>query len=154
MRINYCEEDFPGQFGLWQANCTRSLKSKRGQASLLELEAALLALPTKRLIAGELDDGDDCCAVGALARFKGITPNADAEYEMEEVGVECGLPKLVAWKVVEFNDVHMDRKWNGLKSREYTPEERYDALLKWVQGLLRNPVTRHPQPVNPTPKLQ
>jgi len=43
MRIGYSEdEDYPGQFELWQANCQRSLKGKKGQAALRELEACSL----------------------------------------------------------------------------------------------------------------
>jgi hypothetical protein len=71
MRISYSEdEDYPGQFELWQDNCERSLRGLAGQKSLRELEAALLALPSKRLIAHELDNGEDCCAIGALCRMK------------------------------------------------------------------------------------
>jgi hypothetical protein len=59
MRISFSdEEEIPSQFALWQANCRRSLKGKRGQAALRELEAALLALPSKRLIAEEFSNAD------------------------------------------------------------------------------------------------
>lgn len=126
MRIGYSEdENFPGQFALWQANCDRSLAGRKGQAVLGELKAALLALPSRRLIADQLDDGIDCCAIGALVRHKGLSPKADPECAMEEVGVECGMPRLVAWMIVELNDVI-------LQSR--SPEERYVAVLDWVGG--------------------
>lgn len=43
-RISYSEdEDYPGEFELWQANCRRSLQSKAGQAELRALRDALLA---------------------------------------------------------------------------------------------------------------
>jgi hypothetical protein len=156
MRINYSdEEDYPGQFHLFQANCARSLCGKAGQAALRELEAALLALPTKRLIAGKLAEQGDVCAIGALALYKGDTEAAleqhDEEY-MEDVGEAYGLPRLVAWKVVEANDVdNEDYSIRAPGPSEYqwphytpgyqlriktTPEERYDAVLKWVQALL------------------
>ncbi len=72
-RISYSdEEDVPGQFALFQANCRRSLQGKAGQIALRELEAALLALPDKRLIAEKLIDADgEVCAIGALAKYKG-----------------------------------------------------------------------------------
>ncbi len=55
MRLNYTEEeDFSGQFELWQANCRRSLRGKLGQRELGELRQALLDLPDKRLIHGSL----------------------------------------------------------------------------------------------------
>lgn len=139
MRINYSEdEDFPGQFSLWQGNCQRSLAGKKGQESLRELEAALLALSSKRLITDELDDGKDVCAIGALVRYKHITPEADPESEMEDVGVECGMPRLVAWKVVELNDEHFNFRYedNFQKRIMYTPEERYLAILGWVRKQL------------------
>jgi hypothetical protein len=134
MRISYSdEEDFPGQFGLWQGNCQRSLHGKAGQAALRELETALLALPDKRLIAGEFDNGEDVCAIGALARYKHLTPRADPEGEMVEIGEECGMPSLVAWKTVEINDTYFDCRYVDNKRVEFTAEERYQGVLNWVR---------------------
>jgi hypothetical protein len=144
MRISYTdEEDYPGQFGLWQANCARSISGKLGQESLRELEAALIALPSKRLIMGELDNGEDVCAIGALARYKHLAPFHDPETEMVAIGEECGMPRLVAWKVVEINDLDFEFRWIGSERIRYTPEERYSAVLAWVQKQIvlgeRNP---------------
>lgn len=132
-RINITdEEERPGQFALWHANCQRSIGGRAGQKSLRELRDALLALPTKRLIAHELDNGTDCCAVGALVRQKGIVvEDWEAEDEMEEVGVACGMPRLVAWKVVELNDELLD--YHFKERRAYTPEERYEAVMRWIE---------------------
>lgn len=140
IRIRYSEdEDFPGQFGLWQANCVRSLQSKKGQAALRELESALLALPDKRLIEGEMIDADgEVCPIGALAKYKGrdllaephigAQDEFDGDGEMEEIGVELGMPRLVAWKVVFKNDIDLE----GV-----TPESRYAIVLAWVQRQLK-----------------
>jgi hypothetical protein len=137
-RISYSdEEDFAGQFELWQANCQRSLSGKRGQAALLELEAALLALPSKRLIANDLEDEEgEVCAIGALARHKNIKPQHDPDGEMAEIGEECGMPRPVAWKVVEMNDLQFDYRWSESGMTPYTAEERYAAMLAWVQKQL------------------
>jgi hypothetical protein len=154
MRINYNDdEDTPGQFALWRANCQRSLHGRKGQAALRALEAALVALPSKRLVAHEFDNGTDVCAIGALARAKGHTPKADPEYEMEEIGVELGMPRLVAWLIVELNDILLDTVWEvgdgpqrphcGLYKggipliRDMTPEERYEKVLTWVRREIR-----------------
>lgn len=151
MRIGYTEEeDYPGQFGLWQGNCQRSLKGKAGQAILRELEAALLALPSKRLIASSLVDAHgEVCAIGALAEFKGeITDDmiGQGEYDMEEVGIQLGMPRLVAWKIVEMNDLQFagtdlvfgegPYRWPNEQPYAYvevTPEQRYERMLKWVR---------------------
>jgi hypothetical protein len=142
-RINYSdEEDYPGQFNLWQANCMRSIKGKAGQAALRELEQALLALPEKRLIADELEDADgEVCAIGALAKYRNVTPKSDPE-EMEMVGVELGMPEMVAWKIVCLNDMELDRRWDreADKMVDITPEERYERVLAQVRKWIMPPL--------------
>lgn len=162
MRIDYSEdEDFPGQFGLWQANCQRSIASKAGQAALKRLEAALLALPEKALRRGKLVAHDgSVCAIGALARMEGKLPlpkPIDGEWEDDDEGdtakfaeENLAFPHLVAWKVVEQNDIQNDYRYciaeGPSQYRRYgyhgggysvwvpvTDEERYASVLKWVQ---------------------
>jgi hypothetical protein len=131
MRLNYSEdEDYAGQFFLWQANCERSLKGKAGQRELRELREALLALPEKRLIGHLLyDDDGGVCAIGAYGKYKGVdlTKFDPEEGEHEDVGRAGGMPRLVAWKVVEMNDMDFDLE---------TPEERYVKMLAWVEKQL------------------
>lgn len=130
MRIGYSEEeDFSGQFDLWQANCRRSLRGKRGQQELRELHAALLALPEKRLIHGSLEDEEGgVCAIGAYGKRKGLDLSKfDVDCDTDEVGIAGGMPRLVAWKVVEMNDIELDR---------LTPEKRYEKMLAWVESKL------------------
>lgn len=173
MRIGYSEdEDFAGQFELWQANCRRSLQGKKGQAALRELEAALLALPDKRLIEGEMIDKDgDVCAIGALAKHKGRDLLAEphvgdpdefgGDGEMEEIGVELGMPRLVAWKVVCKNDIEIRGHYQTLPGpyrwpQEFpqayvpvTPETRYQKMLAWVrQQITSGTVTEEELQVN------
>src|SRR6185369_15483645 len=90
MRISYSdEEEVPGQFALWQANCRRSLQGKAGQAALRELEVALLALPDKRLIAHKMIDAEgDVCAIGALAKYKGRDLIAETKAQFDDIGIE------------------------------------------------------------------
>lgn len=128
MRLNWSDdEDRPGQFALWNANCRRSLKSKAGQRSLREFEAALVAMPAKRLIHGRLVDGDDVCAVGAYARHKGLDLSRfGLKPEAVDVGIAAGMPRLVVWEVVALNDMHLN----------LTPEDRYEKVLGWVRTQL------------------
>lgn len=140
MRINYSEEeDYPGQFELWQANCVRSLKGKDGQAELRVLRDALLALPEKRLIHGSLVDEDgEVCAIGAYVKHKGLDLEKFApDRGTDEVGIAAGMPRLVAWKVVEENDHVLHDTWRPEGGyRLLTPEERYEGMLAWVESLL------------------
>lgn len=157
MRIGYSEdEDYPGQHSLFHANCARALLGKKGQVALRELEAALVALPSKRLVAHKLVEQGDVCAIGALALHKGATEEhletLDDEY-MEGVGEEYGLPHLVAWKVVEKNDIDLESYsvlapgpnqygfYHGYQpgyrlTIKVTPEKRYEYMLTWVRALL------------------
>ncbi len=129
-RISYSEdEDYPGQFDLWQANCRRSLRGKQGQEELKHLRDALLAMPDKRLILGALEDEEGgVCAIGAYAKHKGLDLSKfDPEEDTDEVGIAGGMPSLVAWKVVSVNDHELDH---------LTPEDRYKGVLAWVEKLL------------------
>lgn len=125
MRINYTDdEDFGGQFELWQANCERSMRGKNGQRELRELRDALLSLPEKRLIYGALENANgEVCAIGAYGKRKGLDLSKFDPDESDEVGIKCGMPRLVAWKVVEVNDIEL---------RRVTPEVRYERMLAWV----------------------
>lgn len=151
-RISYCDdEDFQNQAYLWQANQERSINGRKGQAALRELESALLALPEKRLIAGELENAvGEVCAVGALAKFKGKenprvaanedkVPLEDSEVlpeELEEVTIdlaqELGMPRMIAVAVVHEND----DCWPA----SITPEQRYNKVLAWTQQQLSGKV--------------
>jgi hypothetical protein len=164
MRINYSdEEEVPGQFALWDANCRRSIQGKAGQKALREFETALLAMTEKRLIKDVLvDETGAVCAIGAYARSKGLDLSKfDPEDESDEVGIAAGMPHLVAWKVVALNDITLDTVWElaegplnrhdavyrgpnrdpdvrGIvRIRDMTPEERYERVLAWVRGQLR-----------------
>jgi hypothetical protein len=148
-RISYSdEEDYPGQFDLWRANLRRSLKGRNGRRALRDLEAALLALPDKRLIADHLAANGQVCAVGAIVTHRKVSlgqareavlrelegepreddceewDDCDDMGETEEVGVANGIPRLVAWRLVELNDMELAR---------FTPEERYEKVLAWAR---------------------
>lgn len=138
-RISYSEEEnYPGQFELWQANCRRSLRGKSGQKELRALRDALLALPDKRLIHGLLVNEDgEVCAVGAYAKHKGLNlEQFDPRDSTDEVGVKAGMPDLVAWKVVEINDIEFSH---------LTPEDRYARVLGWVEEQLSPKATQEPR---------
>lgn len=175
MRISYDDDPEDDRLtNLWQGNCRRSIGSKAGQLALRELEAALLALPNKRLIRNGVACDGDVCAVGAYVLLKRaeragsslevalpafeveMGPAEDQEWiETDELGVEYGMPKLVAWSLVALNDMQLDtkyvtcegpveRKWAGHAYHagyrvevEITPEERYQRVLAWVRSKLK-----------------
>lgn len=92
-RINYSEEeDFPGQFFLWQANCDRALAGRKGQAALQQLRRALLELPEKKLAHGRIARGEVVCAVGALMLDKRLTLGMAREAALAELNALYNPP--------------------------------------------------------------
>lgn len=156
MRVDWTdEEDYTGQFALWDANCRRSIRGKAGQQALREFETALLALPEKRLIRGALVNSDgDVCAIGCYGRYKGLDLSKfDPEYDSDDVGIAAGMPRLLAWSVVALNDITLDVVWEVAEGplnrydatyqggipliRDMAPEERYDKVLAWVRAHIK-----------------
>ena len=135
-RIGYSDdEDYPGQFALWRGNVNRSLQGKGGQKLLTELREALLAMPSKRLISHALATDGEVCAVGALLVARSPIEEREAalreleaiDEDTEDYAATQGVLRLVAWAVVEENDMTLDYA---------TPEERYERMLKWIDERL------------------
>ena len=140
MRVNYSEDEtWPGQFELWQANCERSRRGRKGQAALRELESALSAMPVQELHAAVfVEQTGEACAIGAMLVERLISKGAHREQavlecanldpgDVEEHGVGLGMPRLVAWSVAVENDTYPGCE---------TPTSRYARVLQWVRGEL------------------
>jgi len=152
-RICYVEADDTESFlraCAFDANTKRHLAGKKGQEALLELEAALLALPEKRLEYskfaiqhGDADDIGGVCALGAVAlkrlMDKGMS-RAQAIRKVREEGpghtegwdgimnsaAYLGCKTNFAWAVIEQND----------EIGGPTSEKRYERVLEWVRKLI------------------
>ncbi len=132
-------------WGRWERNSRVCVEGKRGQTALAELEAALVALPRKVLIKGALaDDRGDMCAVGVLVAHhrtaagdersevvrqmadRAAKYNADDDQTEETIaaGRAIGLTATLSWVLSLLND---------LDHGAATPEQRYDAVLRWVR---------------------
>lgn len=144
-------EDDLRAWGFW-ANVRKHIAGKRGRKLLLELEAALLALPEKRLERsmfarkyGEADDMGGVCALGALALKRKLDqgiPRVQAISEMvkhfgdaedqegwtsiEESAHYLGVKEHFTAAVIEQND-----EWGGP-----TPEKTYEHVLAWIRRML------------------
>jgi hypothetical protein len=135
--------------GLWEHSLTIALGSRHGQQMLRELRDALLALPEKRLILGELcfalRDEDDrlvqpqFCAIGAFAFRRRLAKGETEQSALEALtggdddqpwhtvfeGQRQGLRYTVAWHVAMMND-----DFRG------SDEDRYAHILQWVNAQL------------------
>lgn len=159
------DEQFPNEWAFWERRRQQVLSSRAGYKALSDLRAALLALPEKRLIARALstvgkesalendrwgearelltEQGEGVCAVGAYAWYQRVKAGADPREAMAALpllpdydsnawetvlaGRDAGLQETLAWIVVDAND----EQFAGL-----TPEERYEAVLRWIDETL------------------
>jgi hypothetical protein len=144
------DENFPNEWALWERNFERHLKGPQGQKALLDLHAALLSLPERKLISGRLADEKGCvCTVGALALRRRTVAGEDPEtviedlakritedtaewdsFESEEatisVGIGVGLKRMMAQHLGYLNDQ------DGVYTE--TPEARFERILRYVEA--------------------
>jgi len=146
--------------GRWEARLMSAYNGKRGQRILRDLEAALLAMPEKRLIAGHLSTPNgDCCTVGLYCAAKQAEANGtdvhteavamaegwfeedweegddtDEDYGAEETveaGVAAGMTRTMAYELAYWNDAVFDYTYN----RETRQTVYYTPEERWAKML-------------------
>lgn len=127
-RAGYSDDLDPLEMGRWRGRVASALRGKRGQAFLRELLADLDALPQKRLVSSEFDNGCDVCALGSVGRSRGVDMSkwyTGDEYDecFEGVGDVLGIANPMAREIMF---------WNDEGGRNETPEERFTRMRKWV----------------------
>lgn len=123
-----------GSYEGWVRRVDRALYSRKGQQRLQKLAQALLALPEPVLIAEKLSDGQNVCALGALAAVtmeqRGM-PRERALQSLQDddpwdVGMDIGLSETFVTVLMHRND-----DWNA-----GSPRQRYIGMLSWIKELL------------------
>lgn len=131
-------DDFDGwSLICWRGAVASAIKGKRGQLFLLEMLAALDALPLKRLVANELETSDlipcshwgmfeteSVCAIGAVGKRRGIDMSEIDPNDPPQVAGAFGIAQAMAQEIVYVND-----EWSG---RRETPEARFIRVREWV----------------------
>lgn len=126
---------------LYRATVERALHGKRGQAFLLEMAAALDAMPIKELIAGELiNEHGKCCAIGAVCKARSLDVSRVVYYDPDAVADVIGVAPAMAAEIAYENDEGDEPFWRvGLRPEE--PAERWLRMRTWVtQNLRQNPL--------------
>ena len=109
----------------WQGAVQSAIKGKRGQQFLRDLLAALDAMPTKRLIAEELERQDgEVCAIGALGKVRGVDMSTLDPKDYEIVAKSFGIASALVREIVYEND-------EGCYDSE-TPGRRWARMRNWV----------------------
>ncbi len=132
------------QFGRWRGVVASTIRSKRGQAFLWEMLAALDAMPIKRLVANELEtpdlvpcshwglyEAESVCAIGAVGKVRGVDMKAIDPDDYSTVAGKFGIAEPMAQEIVWIND-------EAGNYRE-TPEDRFIRVRHWVAIQIREP---------------
>lgn len=140
--VDGAEPEGPNTLGLWESAFARAVRGPRGQRLLRELEAALLAMPDRRLAEGAIARDGMVCAVGAYVAMRRVNEGASwgqaiAALEAERgdgeddddlaamwLGESLGMARTIAWELAFAND----ESYGGMM-----PEARHAAILRWVR---------------------
>jgi hypothetical protein len=131
-RSGYCDDLDNWQLIKWRGMVASAIRGKRGQQFLRDLLAALDAMPEKALIAEELEENGEVCALGSLGRARGIDMEKLDPTEPEEVASSFNIATCLAQEVVYEND-------EGTWQRDETPQQRWERMRKWVVSKLSQP---------------
>lgn len=113
---------------LWRGAVASAIKGKRGQKFLIEMLAALDAMPEKKLIKGELKNIEgQVCALGSVGSVRGIDMSVVDTEDREEVGKTFNISGAMAAEIQDIND--QDLSYNYVNE---TPEERFMRVRAWV----------------------
>ena len=123
-RSNYSDDLDNWQLIKWRGMVASAIRGKRGQQFLKDLLAALDAMPDKALIAGELEENGEVCAIGALGRARGLDMAKIDPTEPEEVASAFNIAECLAQEVVYEND---ESSWTA-----ETPQQRWIRMRNWV----------------------
>lgn len=142
-------EDLEDQWALirWRGAVASATRGKRGQRLFRDLLTALDAMPVKRLIAHELVNEGEVCALGALGQARKIDlSKVDAE-DPEAVADAFEVAPALAQEIVYMNDEHF--VYGADWEHRITPEQRWQKMRAWVAaqigtGYLPPPETPKP----------
>jgi len=136
-------DDCDDQWGLirWRGAVASAIRGKRGQAFLREMLEAMDAMPEKRLIAHELEDSGNVCAIGSVGKARGIDMAGIDPEDYGRVADTFGINEKLAQEIVYLNDeafwwsedekgrVRRDEKGSPLP---ITPEDRFRRMRAWI----------------------
>lgn len=114
------------EFGRWRGMVTSAIKGKRGQTLLRELAEAMDSMQVKELIEGELQAGDEVCALGAVGKKRGISMDELDPEDSERVAEVFNIAPCLAQEIAFINDEDC-----YLTDRE-TPAQRWQRVRRWV----------------------
>lgn len=124
-RSGYSDDCSGWELVKWRGQVASATRGERGQRLLGDILDALESMPEKRLHAGVFDDGKDCvCALGAVARLRGIdvTKIDPDDFCGELIAPLLDIAYPLAAEVMFIND----------EVASLTPETRWADVYSWA----------------------
>lgn len=106
----------------WRGQVASAIRGKRGQQFLQELVEALDALPEKKLIANNLQDGANVCAIGSVGLRRGVDMTNIDPFDYDTLSGVFGVAHQLVREIEWMND----EAFYG------TPEERWSHMRDWA----------------------
>lgn len=108
---------------MWRGVIASATRGKRGQAFFRALLAALDAMPEKRLVEGDIEDGEGAvCALGCLGKARGINLSSLDTHDWDTLGDVFDIARQLAQEVMFVND----------DCHAPTPEDRWRQVRGWA----------------------
>ena len=112
----------------WRGCVASAVRGKRGQSLLTEMLAALDAMPEKKLIAEELIQDGNVCALGALGLARGLDMAKVDPEQYDQVAALFGVAEPLVREIESIND---DSYYGE------TPNGRWARVREWVASQIK-----------------
>jgi hypothetical protein len=132
-RHGYTDDDYgdhhPWQLIRYRGQVASAIRGKRGQRLLRDMVAALDAMPNKRLVAKALEEDGEVCALGAVARHRGVDVS---HIDMDYVDDEGDVPFLTAKALDIAEQLASEVAYENDDACVATPEARWQWMRDWA----------------------
>ena len=150
-RSGYSDDLEPQELAMWRGQVASAIRGKRGQKMLMDLAAAMDAMPEKELYAGRLQVDGGYCALGVVGAARGVDLASvdmgedDDYFEVDGIAHALNIASQLAQEIMYIND-----EWGGdykivdgkSKYCKETPAERWSRIRKWVQKRITTSTTK------------
>ena len=132
-------EDIDDNWALikFRGQVASAIRGKRGQTFLREMAEALDAMPEKRLIAHELRQAGEVCAIGSVGVRRGVELEALDPEDPDTIAGVFGVARPLVQEIEWEND-------EGSFGPE-TPEQRWRRMRAWVSSQILPETPHHPR---------
>lgn len=129
-RSGYTEDGEQWAHIMWRGAVKSAIKGKRGQLFLVELLAALEAMPDRKLITEELEASGQYCTLGVIGASRKIDMSKLDPEDPKAVAQAFGIAGAMVQEITYENDEHWQIE---------TPEQLWRRMARWVSNQIVTP---------------